>query len=484
MNIVFISAEVAPFAKVGGLADVAGSLPQSLAALGHDVTVMMPAYQMVLDDPRWDVRDVAASIPVTMNPDWIVDAWVKEMEADGVRTLLIGGADFFTRATSSESIYLPGIDQYLFFSHAVLEVTKSLKLEPDVVHCNDWHTGFIPVLMREKQTAYWSQTAALYTIHNLAYQGEFDTSVLDKMNLPHRLFNADQLETWGRVNFLKSGCVYSDQVNTVSPTYAKEIQTPEFGCTLQGLMLHLAKRSRLSGILNGIDQEFFNPSDDPALAAGFSHEDPSGKITCKARLQAELGLPVKPMIPVLSVVSRLSNQKGLDLILEIVPKLAELPAQLIVQGLGDPAIAVRLRELSAAYPDCLRFVEEFNADLAQRVYAGSDMFLMPSAFEPCGLGQMIAMRYGTVPIVRKTGGLADTVFEGENGFTFEASSADELWSAIGRAHQLYEDPMSWAMLVDTAMKADHSWTQSAADYAALYGRALAGRPVALEAAAS
>jgi starch synthase len=484
LNLVFVSAEVAPFAKVGGLADVAGSLPKALTALGHRVTVMMPAYRMILEDPRWEISDVRDSIPVSMNPNWTVDAWVKEVDMDGVRVLLIGGADFFQQATSSESVYLPGIDQYLFFSQAVLDVTRALELHPQVVHCNDWHTGFIPVLMREKQNHYWSHTASVFTIHNLAYQGEFDVTVLDRLNLPRRLFNAEQLETWGKVNFLKAGCVYADQVNTVSPRYADEIQTPEFGCTLEGLMKHLAKHQRLSGILNGIDLKTFDPLHDPALPANFDKDDLSGKITCKARLQAELELPVKPTVPLLGIVSRLSNQKGLDLVLDIIPHLAELPAQLVVQGLGDPLIAERLRDLSKAFPDCLRFVEKFNADLAQRVYAGVDIFLMPSAFEPCGLGQMIAMRYGTVPIVRKTGGLADTVFEDDNGFVFTHSDSGELWAAIGRANQHFGRIADWTHYVNAGMESDHSWDRSAQKYADLYLRAVALRPAIMGAAAS
>ncbi len=484
LNILFVSAEVSPFAKVGGLADVAGSLPKALRALGHDVTVVMPAYQMVLDDPRWSISDVGSDISVSINPDWQVDAWVKETSMDGVRVLLVGGADFFIQATSSERIYLPGVDQYLFFSEAVLQIAKALDLRPDVVHCNDWQTGFIPVLMREKYAPSWSRVASIFTIHNLAYQGEFDLYVLDQLRLSRRLFNSEQLETWGRVNFLKAGCVYSDQVNTVSPRYAEEIQTPRFGCTLEGLMVHLAKGGCLHGILNGLDLDAFNPEIDPALPANFSCEDVSGKITCKARLQSELDLPVKPNVPLLGIVSRLSNQKGLDLVLEVIPQLAELPAQLVVQGLGDPAIANRLREFAKVFPDCLRFVEEFDAELAQRVYAGCDMFLMPSAFEPCGLGQMIAMRYGTVPVVRKTGGLADTVFEGDNGFVFENSTPEDLWAAISRASEAFADRTQWGLYVEAGMAADFSWDKSAVEYADLYRQAVGARSVVFEAAAS
>ncbi len=484
LNIVFVSVEVAPFAKVGGLADVAGSLPKALAALGHKPTVIMPAYQMVLDNPRWTVTETLTQLPVCMSPDWCVDAWVKEVDMEGVRILLVGGGDFFTEATSSSTVYLPGVDQYLFFSAAVIEVMRALELHPHIVHCNDWQTGLIPVLMREKQTAQWGHTATIFTIHNLAYQGEFDVSVLDRLGLSRRLFNPEQLETWGRLNFLKSGCVYSDQVNTVSPSYADEIQTPRFGCTLEGLMTHLSKHHRLSGILNGLDLDFFDPESDPALLANFSMHDQSGKITCKARLQAELELPVKPAIPLIAIVSRLSNQKGLDLVVEIAPRLAELPGQLVVQGLGDPWIAGQLRELQSQFPESVRLVEEFNADLAQRVYAGADMFLMPSAFEPCGLGQMIAMRYGTVPIVRATGGLADTVFENENGFVFDQLDAEDLWQAILRANDHFGRLTDWGHYINAGMAADFSWDKSALAYVNLYRAAISSRPAITSAAAS
>lgn len=484
LKVLFVSAEVSPFAKVGGLADVAGSLPKALRSLGHDVTVVMPAYQMVLDDPRWTITDVRESIPVCINPDWQVDAWVKETSMDGVRVLLIGGADFFTQATTSERIYLPGVEQYLFFSEAVLQVARVIDLRPDVVHCNDWQTGFIPVLMREKYASNWSRTAAVFTIHNLAYQGEFELSVLDQLRLSRRLFNPEQLETWGRVNFLKAGCVYADQVNTVSPRYAQEIQTRVYGCTLEGLMVHLAKGGRLQGILNGLDLDAFNPETDPALPANYSKEDVSGKISCKARLQSELELPVKPNVPLLGIVSRLSSQKGLDLVLEVIPQLPELPAQLVVQGLGDPAIAGRLRELSNIFPECLRFVEEFDADLAQRIYAGCDVFLMPSAFEPCGLGQMIAMRYGTVPIVRSTGGLADTVVEGGNGFVFDKSTPSDFWAAISRASEAFADRTQWGLYIEAGMESDFSWDNSGTAYADLYRLAIRSRSVVFEAAAS
>jgi starch synthase len=484
MNIVFVSSEVAPYAKVGGLADVAGSLPQALAKLGHRPTVVMPAYRMILDDPRWAVKDLIETLPVAVSSKWKVDGWVKELDMEGVRVLLIGGEGFF-QATASSEIYTPGIEQYLYFSAAVLETIHALDLKPDVVHCNDWQTGFVPVLMREKQSRRWNRTATIFTIHNLAYQGEFGFDILDRLELPHRLFNHHQLETWGKVNFLKSGCVFSDQINTVSPTYAEEIQSPAYGCSLEGLMSHLGRQGRLHGILNGIDLKFFNPETDPALPANFSADDLSGKIICKSRLQAELGLPVRPAAPLMGIVSRLSSQKGIGLVLDVMPRIADSKGQLIVQGLGDPLIANRLRDLEAKFPEHLRFVEEFDADLAQRIYAGSDMFLMPSAYEPCGLGQMIAMRYGTVPVVRKTGGLADTVFDGTNGFVFEEFTADALWDALEEAIETFPGIADWGRYVVGGLNSDHSWERSARTYIDLYQRAkLQCQPEFVAAAAS
>ncbi|MCC7230380.1 MAG: glycogen synthase [Fimbriimonadaceae bacterium] len=484
LKILFVSAEVSPYAKVGGLADVAGSLPKALANAGHQVTVAMPAYQMILDDPRWTIETAIEHLPVTINADWTVDAWVKEVWMGDVRVLLIGGEDFFTGANSSEHIYLPGVEQYIFWSHAVLLASKKLGLNPNVVHCNDWQTGLIPVLMREKYAAAWSQVAALYTIHNLAYQGEFDRSILDQAELSQKLFVPEKLETWGRFNFLKAGCVYSDQVTTVSPTYAQEIKLPRYGCTLEGLMQHLDEQGRLTGILNGLDLEFFNPATDPALPTAYDLEDLSGKVTCKARLQSELGLPVKPGVPLMGIVSRLSHQKGLDLVLEIASRLHALPGQLVVQGLGDPWIAGQLQQLTERFAENICFAPRFDADLAQRIYAGADMFLMPSAFEPCGLGQMIAMRYGTVPIVRKTGGLADTVFEGKNGFVFDQSDPGQLWAALERASEEFQVISDWGHFVKAGMSMDFSWDSSASEYVDVYHKAMAGRAVQSAAAAS
>jgi starch synthase len=475
LNILVVSAEVAPFAKVGGLADVVGSLPKELRRNGHDVRVVMPLYAMIESDPRWKLETVAKKAPVVLNGDWLEYATIKRTEIEGVPIYFVGHDRFFQSATSSAGIYTPGIEQYLFFSAAVLELPHLFSWTPDVIHCNDWHTGFVPVLMREKHAARFDSTGAVFTIHNLAYQGEFGVEILDALALPRSLFVPEYLETWGGVNFLKAGCVYSDQVNTVSPTYAKEIQTPEFGCKLEGLMLHLAELGRLDGILNGIDTDLFNPAMDPYIAAHYDMAGLKGKKACRDSLLRETGLEPIPGAPLVGAVTRLSHQKGLDLLAEAAPKLFELPVQLIIQGLGDPAIIARFRRLESEYPKNIRYFEKFDEDLAQRIYAGSDVFAMPSLFEPCGLGQMIAMRYGAVPLVRSVGGLADTVTEGVNGFTFSDASQEDLVAAFARAVLAYRNPRSWQALLRRGMRSDFSWQRSANDYACLYERAIEAR---------
>jgi starch synthase len=470
LNVLFVTAEVSPFAKVGGLADVAGSLPRMIRELGHDVRIVLPLYGMVDDDKRWSLDTVAEGIPVQLNGNWTELASIKRTELDGVPVYFVGHERYFRSSTTSETIYTPGIEQYLFFSEAVLLLPDIVAWVPDVVHCNDWHTGFIPVLMREKHQRRYDATGAVFTIHNLAYQGEFGIEIIDALALPRSLFVPELLETWGGVNFLKAGCVYSDRVNTVSPTYADEIETPEFGCKLEGLMVHLAANRRLSGIVNGIGPDF-NPETDPFLPIRYSLEEPYGKAACRTSLLAEIGMPAMEGAPLVGAVTRLSSQKGLSLLIEACPRLFELPIQIVIQGLGDPAIAADLRQLQRDFPRHIRFLEKFDEDLAHLIYAGSDAFAMPSMFEPCGLGQMIAMRYGTIPIVRATGGLADTVHEGKNGFSFSGKSANELVATFGRAALAFQSPSVWARLVSTAMSGDYSWRTSAKRYSELYASA-------------
>lgn len=475
LKVLFVSIEVSPFAKVGGLADVAGSLPKALKAQGHDVRIVMPSYKMVEDDPRFKLTKVIDDLTVSVGPNWTKQAYVLEGLLDEVPVYFIGTDEWFTETVSSETVYLPGADHYLFFSNALLEMAKKLNWKPDVVHCNDWHTGFTPVIMRERFCKMWDSIGVVYTIHNLAYQGEFGFDTIDKAGLPHHLFNFQQLETFGSVNFLKAGCVFSDQTNTVSETYAKEIQTQQFGCRLEGLMQHLDRNGRLHGILNGIDTEVFDPATDPYLAKHYSLQDPSGKAACKLDILERLEMRPIEGAPLLGVVSRLSNQKGMDLMLQIAREMFDLPCQLVVQGLGDEWLTQQFKDLEKEFPEHFRFVNAFDVAMAQRIYAGSDVFLMPSAFEPCGLGQMIALRYGTIPVVRHTGGLADTVFEGQNGFVFADSDPGQLVEAVKRMHETYSSAEPWAELIQKAMSGEYGWDASARKYAELYERAVASR---------
>lgn len=447
---------------------MAGSLPKALKALGHDVRIVMPYYGMVRKFPS---EPVALDVPVGINGNWLEHADFRLHDADDVPVYFVGHKRFFKDATTSELIYTPGIEQYLFFSSALLELPHVLGWQPDVIHCNDWHTGFVPVLMREKHASRFADTGAVFTIHNLAYQGEFGIEILDALGLSRTLFVPELLETWGGVNFLKSGCAYSDQVNTVSPTYAKEIQTPEYGCKLEGLMVHLAEENRLRGILNGIDTTVFDPATDPYMPIHFSVETPEKKAVCREALLHRIGMDPIEGAPVVGAVTRLSSQKGLDLLAKAAPELFKLPIQLVIQGLGDPAIIFQLRRLQNSYPNHIRFFEKFDEDLAHLIYAGSDLFAMPSNFEPCGLGQMISMRYGTLPVVRSTGGLADTVFEGRNGFVFTEKTEGAVVDAFRRASLAYRSP-EWPQFVERALRAEHTWTQSAREYEEMYGEAV------------
>lgn len=481
MKILFVSAEVSPLAKVGGLADVAGSLPKALAELGHDVRVIMPCYGMIEAQHALKLDPLNGTFPVGTGWHWERTVHLSELNLGTVPIWLVGGHERFASAASSQEVYQSGFEQYAFFSMAVLAACKRTGWMPDVIHCNDWHTSLVPVLMREGADASWDSVASIYTIHNLAYQGIYGRDVLDFVGLPQSLFTWDKLETFGAFNFLKAGVVYSDQVNTVSPTYAEETLTPEYGCGLWGLMRHLKEKGRLSGILNGIDRHEFDPASDPALTANYSAGNTEGKAICREELLREIGMEPIPGVPLAGIVSRLSNQKGMDLLLAALDEVVALPMQLFVQGVGDPWLADQFDQAAKRYPNHVRFAERFDIVLGQRAYAGCDLFLMPSAFEPCGLGQMIAMRYGTLPVVRKTGGLADSVADGVNGFVFEDSSPSALAKSLAKASATYRKKARWTEMQLAAFSADFGWSESARKYETLYERAIASRKGAVRA---
>jgi starch synthase len=481
-NILFVSAEVAPFAKVGGLADVAGGLPRALKQLGHDVRIVMPCYRMIETDPRWTVSDASPKFDVPIREGVTETAWLRQTTMEGdIPVYLVAHDTYFKQATESTKVYTLDPDPYIFFDRAVAEAGPQLGWTPDVLHCHDWQTGLVPVFLEHfyADSAYWGEAARVFTIHNLAYQGDFDPYVLHLAGLPNWMFTYDKLEYYGRINFLKGGVIYSDLTNTVSRTYANEIQTPEFGCGLDGLMRYMHEQNRLFGIVNGIDFEEYNPETDKRIPANFSAEKPAGKFKCRAALRKECGLPSTKNAPVIGLVSRFADQKGFDLIAAASEQILAQGVQLVVLGTGDPNYEKFFQELSERYPKQVKAFFKFDTDLAQRIYAGSDLFLMPSRFEPCGLGQLMALRYGTLPIVRSTGGLADTIVNYNarsgkgNGFAFSQYSPDALLDAVTRAVDTWRDEHRRTELVDRALRSDFSWGASARKYIDLYRRAVA-----------
>jgi starch synthase len=479
MNIIYVSPEVEPLAKVGGLADVAGSLPLALHRLGENVSTIMPFYGSI-DRRRYPVEDTGAKVHV-----WIDgrsrEGKVWKHEVEGMAVYLISSTEFFDREGiygSPDGEYPDNALRFAFFSRAVLEVVKELDLRPQVIHINDWPTALVPVFRelfyREDPAA--GRAAVLFSIHNLAYQGVFDAEVLPRIGLPWEVFHAEGLEFWDKVNFLKGGLIYSEMLSTVSPSYAEEIRSKDKGAGLEGV---LGKRADdIVGILNGIDTNLWNPAQDETLWASYSPHDLGGKITNKRRLQEKLGLEVSPAAPLMGIVGRLDPQKGLDLILEVAPSVLEAGAQMAILGAGRREYIRDLQELAVRFPGKLSFSEGFQAELAPQIYGGADLFLMPSRYEPCGLGQMIALRYGTVPVVRRTGGLADTVIDihadagkrNGNGFVFEAYRPEAFESACRRAMNHYRDDEAWRMLVRRGMEQDFSWKRSSEGYRELYTR--------------
>ena len=481
LNILIMSAEMVPFAKTGGLADVIGALPKALKSLGHDVRVAMPHYGRI-DRDRFHLSEVLEPYSVPMDNQTekaqLLQTTVASSVGD-VPVYMVDNAHYYDR----DGIYMyeDDADRFIFFCRATLEGLRQLDWQPDVIHCHDWHTAIVPNWLKTiyKDDPFYCTTASVYTIHNLAYQGIFGHRVLEIAGVAEYgfLFHADTPHLNEAVRLMGRGIYYADIINTVSESYASEILQPEFGEGLDPLLRD--RRDRLYGVLNGIDTTMNNPETDSYIAAHYSGADLSGKAECKLDLQREAGLPQSRSTPLIGVISRLAAQKGFDLIDEIIePLLRHHDVQFVVLGTGDQRYHDRFNEIHARFPQQARAFLTFNAPLAQKIYAGSDMFLMPSRFEPCGLGQMIALRYGAIPIVRETGGLSDTVRNydpttGEgNGFSFHAYESMALYAAIVRALENYRYRNVWEQLMQRAMSADHSWTASARRYVDLYRRAI------------
>lgn len=481
MKILFAASEAAPFAKTGGLADVAGSLPPALAALGHDVRVVIPRYRCV-DREQFKLRSLTSLyVPV--------GAWKERCEiltgktGARVKVYFVEKDRYFDRPGlygTAQSDYPDNAERFLFFSRAALELCSALDFSPDIVHCNDWQTGFMPLYLDRlyRSDARFRRTRSVFTVHNLGYQGMFWHWDMGLTGLGWEEFTPEGVEFHGKVNFMKAGLVAADLITTVSKTYSREIQTAENGQGLEGV---LAKRSKdLFGVVNGIDYRFWDPSHDRDLPRTFSATRLAGKALCREELKRTLGLAPGDA-PLVGMVTRLAAQKGLDIVAGALPAIMASGAQLAVLGTGDETYQKLLTEASRRYPDRMRILLQYDEKLAKQIYAGCDMFLMPSQYEPCGLSQMIALRYGTVPIVRKTGGLADTVEDyhprthAGTGFVFDEYSSGALVRCLDRAIAVYSDVEAWHRLMQTGMQQDFSWQQSAKEYEAIYRKAMKKR---------
>ncbi|MBY0488701.1 MAG: glycogen synthase [Gemmatimonadaceae bacterium] len=470
MNVLFVAAEAAPYVKTGGLADVAGALPQALRTAGHDVRLALPRYRALREQGVPMTGPITGAFLPLGEEAHELRVW-RGRESAATYFLDIPAA--FERG----QIYGERDDhrRFILFARGVLHLMQHLRevegWQPDVVHCHDWHAALVVNYLRTRYAYTFGHIATVFTIHNLAYQGQVAPEVLGLAGLADfgLIENGMGSGIAGSFNCMARGIQYADVVTTVSPTYANEIRTPEYGERLDGLLRW--RGDRVVGILNGIDTRAFDPGTDRALTAHYSVDAVHAKAACKSALQRETGLAVDSTRPLLGVVSRLVNQKGLDLLHAALPWLVEhTDAQLVLLGTGQRDLEEAFRHVAARVPGRIVARLTFDAALAQRIYAGSDAFLMPSRFEPCGLGQLIALRYGSVPIVRATGGLNDTVQEGYegNGFRFHPYEVRYFTDAIGRALQAYRDPVGWAQLRARGMREDHSWTRAADDYGRVY----------------
>lgn len=474
-KILMCSSEVAPFAKSGGLGDVVGALPQALSKLGHDVRVVMPKYGCIPQNYRDEMEfKFFLYIPLGWRRKY---CGVFELVKDGVTYYFIDNEYYF----GDPYLYKwNDLERFAFFDKACLEILKSLEFKPDVVHCHDWQAGMIPVLLNAYyvRDEFYQGTKTVFTIHNLRYQGIYSMDVVaDFFSLDQSFFTDDKLEFHGCANLLKGGIVYSDYVTTVSPTYAEEIKTPAGGERLNGLLW--ARENSLYGIINGIDTEEYNPKTDPYLFEPFDLRNlVSKKKANKMKLQEQLGLPVDGEKAMIGIVSRLVDQKGFDIIADAMGELTQMDVQLVVLGTGEERYEELFKQNAWFHPDKVSANIMFSNEMAHKIYAACDILLMPSMFEPCGLSQMIAMAYGTLPLVRETGGLKDSVkpyneFTGEgNGFSFGPYNSHDMMHTLKMALNLFANKEVWVPMMKRAMKTDFSWNASAKQYSELYQQLL------------
>lgn len=483
MKIAIFASEVVPFAKTGGLADVTGALPLFLEKLGHEVIIIMPCYKSI-SGAKLNYRRLEEDISYSYldgsinsnfaNAKFSRDNPDKSFNTEcGIKVYFIENSKYFSRQWlygDKHGDYKDNLERFSYYCKRSIKLLKEIDFACDIIHCHDWQSALIPVYLKAAYSSdkFFSKTKTLLTIHNMGYQGIFHREQFPILGLDESFFSIDKLEFFNRINILKGGIVFSDYLNTVSPAYSKEIQTKEFGFGLDDI---LAKRKdSLYGILNGLDYSIWNPQTDKIIAANYSIDDLSGKQKNKRDLQEICGFLKQPDLPLIGIVSRLAEQKGFDLLSELMDKICNMPLQLVVLGTGDLKYHHIMENIAKKYPKVMALFLKFDDQLAHKIYAGSDIFLMPSKYEPCGLGQFISLRYGTIPIVFKTGGLADTVTK-ERGFVFELYEQNELLKVIKEAVDCFKNKGKWQELMANAMRCDFSWEESAREYTQLYEKA-------------
>ena len=519
LNIVIASSEAVPFSKTGGLADVSGALCKELSRMGHRVYLIVPYYPSIYRDrPVPTLSETSQTLTISLGyKQQSAQVLWSELPGCNVTVLHIHQPSYFDRSGLYQEngwSYYDNGERFIFFSRAVMEAMRAFVVRPDIIHANDWQTGLVPALLKldYQYQAGFRNAASIFTIHNMLFQGEFPAETMNLTGLNWKHFNWQEMEAYSSLNLLKTGIVFADKVNTVSPTYAKEIQTPQFGCHLESVLQ--SRGEDLSGILNGIDTEEWNPEIDPALPVRYSVKDyQEGKAACKQALQEEVGLPVRADVPLIGMITRLAGQKGLDLISAKFSQMLSHDVQFVFLGTGESEYENLLRSVAEQYPDKVSANIMFREDLAHRIEAASDIFLMPSAFEPCGLNQMYSMNYGSVPLVHCIGGLADTVIPVPNetlsspskpakksakrtsgkstkkstrkasttkksnlssatGFSFPKYDAELFYQEYQHALKVYQKPEEWAAIIKNGMKTDFSWKKRANEYVKLYLKAL------------
>ncbi len=475
MNILMVASECVSFVKVGGLADVVGTLPKYLKKLGHDVRIIIPKYRTI-DGKKYNLQTLPYRLQVNVGKETESFRIKHCITEDGVEVYFIENMRYFNRLSvygDGGVDYPDNRERYIFFCRAALEAVKAVMFRPDIIHCHDWQTGLIPAYLKTnmKNDGFFWNTSSVFSIHNIAFQGSYGADTVEVAGFSWEDFTVDKLEFYNNVNFLKCGIGMSDAVSTVSPTYAKEIK--EFNGRGMEIVLN-SRHDEVYGILNGIDYDYWNPKTDKNIAANFSKDDLSGKKLCKAHLQELCGFDVNEDAYLFGCVSRLDNQKGFDIIIDALYQLRDCNMQFVILGSGDQSIKWQLQQAVSNMPNKVAAFYDYNEPLSHKIYAGCDAYMMPSRFEPCGLSQIIALSYGTIPIVNRTGGLSDTIeyynhyTKKGNGFVFNITYGENFVQTILKSEKIFRDKNDWDPLVQNAMNCNFSWDRSVLEYEKMY----------------